>query len=262
MSILDVILVLIFLLILLVFLWLIFRIRVLDVFFRRWFFLRQIKIIYILVVMEIVLVYVIYLRLSGNGAVSSLPIFQQGAGLTGGGMSQTQSTGDYAKDVENCNTLLYKSPSNSIYCYIAINAELGDGVGVPGAGVSYEPTVKRAEKLFEQRYQATLASYREQEESAGSQPGWEQGTQTEEVGTGGVKLIINKHANIKRSSGFVYEYSGEAHLLQGRCVLEISGGALTRTGDREGDLSRMKEAVLTYMNKLSGEFDKYCRDSR
>ncbi len=260
-SILDLLLILILLLILLVFLWLIFRIRVLDIFFKRWVFLRHIKIIYILVVVEIVLVYVVYLRLSGNEAISSLPIFQPWAGLTGGGSSQTQSTGDYAKDVENCNALLYKSPSNSIYCYIAISAGLGDGVVVSGAGLSYEPTVKRMEELFERRYQDTLQSYRDQEESAGKS-GWEKGTQTEEVAPGGVKLIINRHANISKSSGYVHEYSAESFLQQGTCILEIRGIAMTRTGDREGDLGRMREAVLTYTNKVSGEFGKYCKDSR
>lgn len=261
MTFLDLLLVFIFLLILLIlFLWLVLHVRILESYLRKWPDIVRKKFLYILIIIEVVVIIIIYQRVVSGGMTLGIPLLQKTAGLNPGGTIQTQSTGDYLKDVENCNALLYKSPSNSIYCYVAINADLGGGVVVEGAGIFYEPTTKRTEKLFEQQYQATLRSFREQEESAGSQPGWEKGVLTEEPGPGGIKLIINKHANIKKGSGFAYEFSGEAFLQQGTCVLEISGDALNRTGDLDGDLGKLKEALFGNTEKVSSDFSKYCKN--
>lgn len=180
---------------------------------------------------------------------------------------------DYTQELDACNKILSKSSSVHEYCTLHIDAISGDRVTGPMVTISNsyiypESGVARATKFLEEEYKGKLSWM---ENLSDQRPGLEKYMKViEETGQDNMKFLIRQNPDLGFHTGggkIVYTYHSYLFMQQGSCVMVVDGTANRgykkrqdgRNEDVDGDVGKLKQESIAYMNKVSNDLTKNCK---
>lgn len=184
-----------------------------------------------------------------------------------------RAVADYSQDLNTCNKILSKSTSPNEYCTIHIDAITGNRITGPmvviyNAYVYPESGIKRATKLLEEEYKSKLNWMKNPSDQ---RSGLEKYMNIiEETGPSNMKFLIRQSSDLAFYTGGgkkVLSFSSYLFMQQGSCVMVVDGDANMgyrkrqdgRNEDVDGDVEKLKQESITYMNKVSNDLVKNCK---
>ncbi|MCL5970150.1 MAG: hypothetical protein M1450_01440 [Patescibacteria group bacterium] len=181
---------------------------------------------------------------------------------------------DYTQELNVCNKILSKSSSIHEYCTLNINAIFGNRVTGPMVVISNayiypESGVTQATKFLEEEYKSKLDWMRDPSDQSNGLVKYMK--VIEEAGPDSMKFLIRQNPSTAfYSSGpkkIIYTYHSYLFMQQGSCVMVVDGdankGYIKRQGGRnddvDGDVEKLKQESIFYMNKVGNDLIKNCK---